>query len=263
MKLAKRSGILSFRRTAGDRIDPEGPRIWVAETKNADQEAAIARYLVDSQSEAPAWPVDLAGLTEHQLQAVALATKGSIGSLGGGPGTGKTYCAASLIHAAINHVGREKIGVAAPTGKAAVRITEVMKGYGVPIQAKTIHSLLQVEQQQDGSGWQFFYRSGRPLPLRYLIVDEASMIDTSLMCNLLAARGKGTHLLFVGDIHQLPPVGHGAPLRDMIAAGIPYGELLEIQRQAAGSLIVRACHAIRNGSANYETLHTLDEVNLG
>jgi exodeoxyribonuclease V alpha subunit len=191
-------------------------------------------------------------MTEHQRERLIAATAGMIGILGGGPGTGKTFSAAQLICTIIAEQGVGSIAVAAPTGKAAVRISEALAAYQIPIRATTIHSLLRIDPLEGG----FHYRQGRPLPCRYLIIDESSMIDTNLMASLLAARGAGTHILFVGDVHQLPPVGHGAPLRDMIAAGLPYGELHEIQRQAAGSMIVAACHAIREGKP-YQTLPDL------
>ena len=126
-----------------------------------------------------------------------------------------------------------------------------MAAYDLPLKARTIHSLLKVSKSGgkdgdgDGSGeWGFEYNASNPLPYRFVIVDESSMIDTPLMGSLLAAISKGSAVLFIGDTNQLPPVGHGAPLRDLIKAGIPSGELTDIKRNAG--TIVRACGVIRD-----------------
>lgn len=250
LKLAKRAGLLSFQRTEGTGGDTSlvesGGWLWVAETKKADHERFIAEQLAAAAQEPHEWPdvSTLCGPSDHQREVLAVALAGIVATLGGSPGTGKTYAAAALILTLVAIHGSDAIAVAAPTGKAAVRISEALAGYGVPLRARTIHSLLKIEVQPDGS-WGFHFRTGRPLPIKFLIVDESSMIDTDLMASLLAARGNGTHVLFVGDINQLPPVGHGAPLRDMIAAGLPNGELREIRRNSGA--IVKACAAIRDG----------------
>ena len=248
MQLAKRAGILSFSRTddGGRLVDADG-ELWAAETHHADQESSVARLLVAAEREGGAWPTSaLDDISDHQQGRLPLALAGPIGILGGGPGTGKTYTAAVLIRELIGEFGEEDIAVAAPTGKAAVRITEALAQYNIPLQARTIHSLLKIDPSSASSGgWSFYYRTGRPLPFRFVIVDESSMIDTALMASLLSARSAGTNILFVGDVNQLPPVGHGAPLRDMIAADLPYGELREIRRNSGR--IVQACAAIRDG----------------
>lgn len=225
----------------GLRIVDRGGRLFLAESKAAANERYIARQVVDAESESANWGCWNANgqLTDHQTMHLADACRGAIGILGGGPGCGKTYTAAALIQS----LAGEKVAVAAPTGKAAVRITEALAGYGIKQRAKTIHSLLGVESSEDG--WRFRHNENNPLDVRYLVVDEASMIDTDLMSSLLAARSTGTHILFVGDVGQLPPVGHGAPLRDMIRAGVPYGELTEIRRNSGE--IVEACADIRAG----------------
>lgn len=250
LKLAKRAGAIGTQRTDSQgKLVTAGGFLWIAEGKNADNERNIATDITSLSRTANRWPevISIPGLTDHQRENLAKAFAGPIGILGGSPGTGKTYTAAAAILSFIKSVGLDGVAVCAPTGKAAVRLSEALDAYGVPIRAKTIHSLLKVDPQGDGSGgWSFYYRRGRPLPFKVLVVDESSMIDTDLMCSLLFACAAGTHILFVGDINQLPPVGHGAPLRDMIAAGLPYGELREIIRQAAGSMIVQACAAIRD-----------------
>jgi exodeoxyribonuclease V alpha subunit len=121
-----------------------------------------------------------------------------------------------------------------------------LQEYRVDVQATTIHRLLAVERSgHNGNGWRFKHHVGNPLPYRFVVIDEASMLDTDLAAALLSACGPGTHVLFLGDIGQLLPVGHGAPLRDLIAAGVPCGQLTEIHRNAG--LIVRACVQIKEG----------------
>ncbi len=131
-------------------------------------------------------------------------------------GTGKTYSVARLIGAVGERDGWESVAVCCPTGKAASRITEAMQGYGLPLRAKTIHSLLKVASKEEGEGWGFEHNEHNPLPFRYVFLDEASMPDADIMAALLRALPAGAHLMLVGDTNQLPPVGHGAPLRDLI-----------------------------------------------
>ncbi|NLX99045.1 MAG: AAA family ATPase, partial [Rhodopirellula sp.] len=179
-------------------------------------------------------------LTTHQSAELRRATSGPIGILAGGPGTGKTYTVAELCRSLSSTVGLDHVAIGAPTGKAAVRVTETLQRAGVSIRARTWHSLLR-----GGTDGGFSFDRSKPLPYRVLIGDESSMLDTDLMAAILRARARGTLVLFVGDVNQLPPVGHGAPLRDLIAAGLPCGELTEIKRNSGG--IVEACHAIRQG----------------
>ncbi len=220
---------------------------WVADIRKAQNEARVAEYVAEAMREnGERFTVALPNVSEHQLSNLAKAlSSGNVGSLGGSPGTGKTYAAAAWISFLIDRFGVDSIAVCAPTGKAAVRISEAMAAYGIPLRAKTIHSLLLVSQADERGGWSFEHNRANPLPFRFIIVDESSMIDVDLMAALLAARARGTHILFVGDVNQLPPVGHGAPLRDFIAAGLPYGELTKIRRNSGG--IVQACADIRDG----------------
>ncbi len=177
-------------------------------------------------------------LTPHQSVQLRKATAGPIGILGGGPGCGKTYTVAQLVRRLESSVGLDQICVGAPTGKAAVRVTETLSKHGIGLRARTWHSILC-----GGTDSGFAFNRENPLPFSVLISDETSMVDTGLMAGILRARPRGAMTLLVGDVNQLPPVGHGAPLRDLIAAGLPYGELTEIKRNSGG--IVEACHAIR------------------
>jgi exodeoxyribonuclease V alpha subunit len=198
------------------------------------------------------WPTKFPDdLSPHQVEQLQRATTHSLGVLGGSPGTGKTYTAARLIRAVGQVIGFDQIAAACPTGKAAVRLTEALNGEGLPIAAKTIHSLLQVEQGGEDGGWRFAHDRNNPLPFKVLVFDEFSMCDVDLAASLFAARARGTLVLIIGDVNQLPPVGHGAPLRDMIAAGVPYGELREIKRQQSEGgrvhAVIQACADIRDG----------------
>lgn len=250
LKLAKRAKAIATRR------DHTG-RLWVADYKRAAAEERVAEYVAaaieEGERDGEDWPLDVtldSQLSEHQALTLGKATMGRIGILAGSPGTGKTYTAAALVKSIIAAHGESSVAICAPTGKAAVRVTEAMAGYGISKRASTIHSLLGVAQRRSadgnsGEGWAFTHNADNPLPQRFIVVDESSMIDTSLMASLLSARAVGSHVLFVGDPNQLPPVGHGAPLRDMIAANVPYGELREIRRNCG--TIVRACAQIRDG----------------
>jgi exodeoxyribonuclease V alpha subunit len=195
-------------------------------------------------------------LTDHQQSELHNATLGTIGLLTGGPGSGKTTCLAHLVRDLQQRNGHGGMAAAAPTGKAARRMTENLAERGVRLTATTIHRLLGYSYA-DGAGF-FSYCRSNPLPHQFVFIDEASMIDSSLMASLLAARRKGTHILFIGDPNQLPPVGHGAPLRDMIAMGLPGGHLREIHRTAGR--IVKCCKSIA-GQGKWEASREIDLEN--
>jgi exodeoxyribonuclease V alpha subunit len=166
--------------------------------------------------------------------------------LTGTPGTGKTFATGAILRAWANRHGLAGAAVVAPTGKAAVRVAAAMARFQLEVQPRTVHSLLEIGRNgHDGEGWGFRRNATNPLPYRLVVVDEASMLDTDLAAALLSACAPGTHVLFVGDPFQLPPVGHGAPLRDMIAAGVPRSHLSEIRRNAG--MIVEACKQIKDG----------------
>jgi exodeoxyribonuclease V alpha subunit len=209
---------------------------WFAESTKATHETQIAQSVVFSKHESLLWPDanEIPDTTEHQRMELSKSFQDVIGIFGGAPGTGKTWTVASLVQYLAQIYGLRHIWVAAPTGKAAVRVTENLSSRGINLRARTCHSILM---QLERLGTNHF-------PCKFLIIDESSMLDTDLMAALLRARSVGTHVLFVGDVNQLPPVGHGAPLRDMIAAGVAYGELREIMRNSGG--IVETCAAIRD-----------------
>lgn len=193
------------------------------------------------------WPLPVEldnSVTEHQRAEYWKATQGLVGILGGGPGCGKTYVVACLVKQLAKVIGISNIVIGAPTGKAAVRVTENLSKHGLTIRARTWHSLLMSLERQHREGANDVGKA-KCFPAKVLIGDETSMNDTDLMARIFAARGVGTHVLLVGDVNQLPPVGHGAPLRDLIVAGLPYGELTEIKRNSGG--IVEACKEIRHG----------------
>lgn len=199
------------------------------------------------------WPdaTSIPGISDHQREQLSAALRSPVAILTGGPGTGKTFTAAALLSQIIKSIPAWDVAVCAPTGKAAVRLTESLARLNVSLEATTIHRCLRVSRGgHDGKGWGFQHNETSPLPYRVLVVDECSMIDADLMGHLLAACQQGTHILMLGDIGQLPPVGHGAPLRDFLdvaaSTGFPtVGRLTEIRRNAGEGVI--ACHQIARG----------------
>ena len=184
-------------------------------------------------------------LDEMQRQAMAAAAQHGLFILTGGPGTGKT----TTINAIIPYFEEEgaELRLAAPTGRAAKRMTEAT-GY----EAQTIHRLLELnglpEGEQDGRAVHFDRNSENPLEADVIIIDEMSMVDISLMYSLLLAVTAGTRLILVGDENQLPSVGPGNVLRDIIRSGcFPVVELKKIFRQASESDIVVNAHKINRG----------------
>jgi exodeoxyribonuclease V alpha subunit len=175
-------------------------------------------------------------LAAKQLDAIGTAIRHKVTILTGGPGTGKTTTLRALLDL-LDRNGHS-YALAAPTGRAAKRQTEAT---GRP--ARTIHRLLEF---QPGVG--FGRHQDNPLEADMVIIDEASMVDLLLAGNLLKAIPPDSHLLLVGDIDQLPSVGAGDVLRDLIASGVPAVVQLEtIFRQAAGSLIIHNAHRINQG----------------
>lgn len=224
---------------------------WLEDEGQIAEAARRRQYVARKLPPGLLWPAPrlVAGITAHQRERLAEALRGPVGVLAGSPGTGKTFVLAELVKAIPTrrrdgyHVS---VALCAPTGKAAVRISEAMARAGWALQATTIHQLLGIGRNgHDGQGWDFRHNEGNPLGYQYVIVDEASMLDTTLADCLFRALRPGAHVLLVGDPDQLPPVGHGAVLRDLIRAGLPCGRLTEIQRNAGA--IVEGCAAIREG----------------
>ncbi|MBW2203429.1 MAG: ATP-dependent RecD-like DNA helicase [Deltaproteobacteria bacterium] len=182
-------------------------------------------------------------LAENQVQALRSASENKIMVITGGPGTGKT----TIINALLKIFSGLKVRImlAAPTGRAAKRMSEAT-GY----EAKTIHRLLEYSIRKGG----FQKDDEHPLECDLIIVDEASMIDTILMYHLLKAIPLKATFILVGDVNQLPSVGAGNVLRDIIASGIiPVVRLNEIFRQAKESQIIVNAHKINNGLLPYPT----------
>ena len=178
-------------------------------------------------------------LNDGQAKAVASVVRSPVALITGAPGTGKTTVV-RVVMGALARISRGRpILLAAPTGKAARRLSEATGRT-----AQTIHRLLRYSPSFGG----FLHDRCNLLDAAAVIVDEASMIDVSLMANLLNAIPRRCRLVLVGDPDQLPPVAYGQPFADMIASGrFPVSRLSTILRQSEGSAIAAACQFIRDG----------------
>lgn len=180
-------------------------------------------------------------LSDNQKRAVVTSLNMGVSVITGGPGTGKT----TIINTIINILEDSglKTAIAAPTGRAAKRITETSGHY-----ASTIHRLLEYYFSESENMMRFGRTGENPLEYEAVIVDEASMIDLLLMNGLISAIRPGTRLIIVGDADQLPSVGPGNVLRDIIGSEyIYFTKLTEIFRQAKESMIVVNAHKINKG----------------
>lgn len=181
-------------------------------------------------------------LAENQRRAVREAMNSGVTVITGGPGTGKT----TTINSIIRLLKKEdmEIELAAPTGRAAKRMTET-----TGIEAQTIHRLLGITYMAEDSRRQSFDKDEEnPIEADVIIIDESSMVDIMLMYSLLRAVANGTRLILVGDVDQLPSVGAGNVLKDIIGSGcINVVRLTEIFRQAQESAIVMNAHRINKG----------------
>ncbi len=213
-------------------------------------EQAIAERLRLLSRGRPPWPVIDAGravpwvegktglaLAPSQREALTLAVGAKVLVITGGPGVGKT----TLVNSVLKVLGAKGVRVAlcAPTGRAAKRLAE-----STGLEARTIHRLLEADPKSGG----FKRGEAHPLDCGLLVVDEASMVDVPLMRALLMALPDAAALLLVGDVDQLPSVGPGQVLADVIASGaVPVVRLTEVFRQAAQSRIITNAHRINQG----------------
>ncbi len=178
-----------------------------------------------------------ATLAPEQRDAVKLALTRKVAVMTGGPGCGKSFTVRSIVELA--RAKKAKVVLAAPTGRAAKRLAELTGA-----EASTVHRLLELKPGGDAA-----YDRDRPLDADLVVVDEASMLDLLLANKLIKAVAPGAHLLLVGDVDQLPSVGAGEVLRDLLAEGgpVPAVRLTRIFRQAQQSGVVTNAHRINTG----------------
>jgi exodeoxyribonuclease V alpha subunit len=221
------------------------PRLWKAEQGTAGHLARIMRSGSDVKATGASLETWLEGerrvgeasLSAQQAEAVRLALTEKVVVLTGGPGVGKTTVTRAIVEVFEN--AKCRVLLASPTGRAAKRLSEVT---GRP--AKTIHRLLEIDPKE----WVFRRNESNPLEGDVLIVDEASMIDIDLMHALTRAVPDQARLILVGDVDQLPSVGPGLVLRDLIdSQAVPVARLTEIFRQDRESQIVMNAYRVNAG----------------
>ncbi len=231
-------------RVAAGELERSGQ--WVYRAPTAQLEAELARRVADLLSGRPSDRLraperQAIAATElepnvAQLQAVRNAFSERLSMITGGPGTGKTASIRAIARCAVAQGA--KVMLAAPTGRAAIRMSEASG-----LRARTVHSALG---WIPGEGPE--HDEQDPLPCDLLVVDESSMANLELMVTLLRAVGPSTSVVLVGDADQLAPVGAGKPFAELVTSGlVPTVRLDHIFRQAAGSMIVQGAHAIRHG----------------
>ena len=217
--------------------------LLLAETRVANKiQALINNPLKNERERIIAWTEKFSeksgiSLSEGQLLAIVKAASERFFILTGGPGVGKTTTANTIIRL-LKAMGKT-VALAAPTGRAAQRLTEVSA-----LEAKTIHRLLQWTPQNNG----FSKDEDNPINAQAIVIDEASMIDLRLAASLLDAIATNTQIILIGDTDQLPSVGAGNFLRDLIDSNqIPFYRLTDIFRQAETSQIIKTAHQINSG----------------
>lgn len=180
-------------------------------------------------------------LSEQQITAVSEAMRNGVFVITGGPGTGKTTIIKIIVNLFLDQ--NMKVAIAAPTGRAAKRITEA-----TGFEAKTIHRLLEVGYSGDNRNDAFGRNSSNPINADVIILDEVSMVDILLMSNLLKATKEGSRLILTGDTDQLPSIGAGNVLKDIILSeAVKTIRLTDIFRQDQQSMIVVNSHRINSG----------------
>jgi exodeoxyribonuclease V alpha subunit len=225
---------------AGDLVRDE--ERWIYRTQTAELEAELADRVEEllagpaGERLGSATPHEDDQLTREQQTGVGNAFAHPLSLITGGPGTGKTASIRAIGAAAAAQGAR--VLLVAPTGRAAIRMHEASG-----MRATTVHSALGWVPGEGPT-----HDEHDPLPCDLLIVDETSMANLELLVTLLRAVGAKAHVVLVGDADQLAPVGAGKPFAELIASGsVPTTRLTHIFRQAAGSMIVQAAHAIRRG----------------
>jgi len=194
-------------------------------------------------------------LSEKQKEAIEAVNNNNVCIITGGPGTGKTTIIKSIIELYKKH--KKKAVLCAPTGRAAKRMTETTGQ-----EAKTLHRLLEIGKIEDEGNYENIDYDIAPLDADVVIVDEMSMVDVFLMNYLVKALYQGTKLILVGDVDQLPSVGPGNVLEDLInSEKITTITLNKIFRQAAKSKIILNSHRINNGKTFIKKEELEDEVN--
>jgi len=225
----------------------EQPLLGLARYAEAEDAIAqsVARLVATSEPIKADLRPKATDLDEVQRSAVEHAMRSGVSVLTGGPGTGKSHTVATIVSLA-EKAGRN-VALAAPTGRAAKRLEELT---GSP--ASTIHRLLGAQARQRGADLDFTggfaHNAESPLDENLVVVDETSMLDVELADALLEACADGTHLVFVGDAAQLPSIGPGRVLGELIDAGVvPVTELTTLYRQEEGGAIARLATSVRQG----------------